>query len=338
MKQDNRTMLSSRPLLQGTLGLGFVLISLGLYASGCNVDEFFEINETKINNTVGTCDPNKLGDCPTCTSNDQCAGDECNDGFCEISIGECRQKAKEDGTVVETKEINECSQVVCKNGKKETANLTEGDTCLFTKTHICTGDGRCIECTKDEHCTTENRKHCANEECVECNDSNDCADGKKCDEGKCVQCTQNDHCGAGRFCDNSQCVNVMQKGEDCKADAQCASGHCYDGVCCLTECNKECWSCNLAPFSGYCSPVPQGDADDSCSAVSKAGCGLAKGQIMTSCQNGLLNENICQNDNDCLSTKCVPVGSGLEKCKQSGGICTADSECASQNCSANLCI
>ena len=47
-------------------------------------------------------------------------------------------------------------------------------------------------------------------------------------------------------------------GESCQLDAECASGHCVEGVCCDTECAGDCFSCILAGTVGNCTPVPAG--------------------------------------------------------------------------------
>lgn len=47
-------------------------------------------------------------------------------------------------------------------------------------------------------------------------------------------------------------------GEACQLDAECASGHCIEGVCCDTECAGDCYTCVLAGNVGTCTPVPAG--------------------------------------------------------------------------------
>jgi len=44
----------------------------------------------------------------------------------------------------------------------------------------------------------------------------------------------------------------------CTDDADCASGHCTDGVCCNAECIGPCVRCDLTTIVGTCASVPSG--------------------------------------------------------------------------------
>jgi hypothetical protein len=44
----------------------------------------------------------------------------------------------------------------------------------------------------------------------------------------------------------------------CTIDSVCASGHCWNGVCCNTACADPCLSCNLQSHEGSCTPRPDG--------------------------------------------------------------------------------
>jgi hypothetical protein len=58
---------------------------------------------------------------------------------------------------------------------------------------------------------------------------------------------------------------LTANGLACKADADCSSGHCTDGVCCETACNGVCESCALPDGPGKCLPIPNGtDPDHEC--------------------------------------------------------------------------
>ena len=50
-------------------------------------------------------------------------------------------------------------------------------------------------------------------------------------------------------------------GHACNSFADCASGHCADGVCCNTDCNGTCKACNLNNSLGTCAQVPTGNED-----------------------------------------------------------------------------
>jgi hypothetical protein len=44
----------------------------------------------------------------------------------------------------------------------------------------------------------------------------------------------------------------------CTKGAECASGHCVDGICCDTACEQKCFSCALPSAPGTCTPEPVG--------------------------------------------------------------------------------
>lgn len=91
-----------------------------------------------------------------------------------------------------------------------------------------------------------------------------------CQNNACVacatSCTSNSQCKPGILCTNNQCVGNLPNGQTCTSDAQCASGHCLDGVCCADICTALCHRCNLSGTAGTCSPIPAGqDPDGECS-------------------------------------------------------------------------
>src|SRR5689334_9385689 len=64
--------------------------------------------------------------------------------------------------------------------------------------------------------------------------------------------------GASRDGGGQALVAHLGNGRVCKANADCASGHCADGVCCKTECADNCYSCALTGNEGVCMPAPVG--------------------------------------------------------------------------------
>jgi hypothetical protein len=58
--------------------------------------------------------------------------------------------------------------------------------------------------------------------------------------------------------DRDMAGDGLQPGESCSVDAQCASHHCADGVCCLTACDDACHACNLPLSPGQCAAVGAG--------------------------------------------------------------------------------
>jgi hypothetical protein len=106
-----------------------------------------------------------------------------------------------------------------------------------------------------------------------------CVDGVCCEQstctGTCMSCnvpgmagkclpvpvgSGDDSCPSDQACDASKACKKLL-GQQCGGFADCASGHCADGVCCNTDCNDSCKTCNLAASRGTCSFVPAGNED-----------------------------------------------------------------------------
>jgi hypothetical protein len=94
---------------------------------------------------------------------------------------------------------------------------------------------------------------------------------------------------------------TFASGSDCAADSDCGSGHCADGVCCDSACDRECYSCNEPGSAGTCIPViddQTASASSSCTdgkfctfdASGSAACRLTDGRACISnedCARGL---------------------------------------------------
>ncbi len=92
------------------------------------------------------------------------------------------------------------------------------------------------------------------------------------------------------------------RGGDCTADGDCDTGHCVDGVCCLTaECGV-CETCNGTADAGTCTPVTSG-TDDTCPSVA-AGC---SGPNCACGVNGCALDlgASCVSSGDCAAGHCV---------------------------------
>lgn len=60
-------------------------------------------------------------------------------------------------------------------------------------------------------------------------------------------CIDDVSCADGTFCASSgECTKTRSTGGACSRDAECASGHCVDDVCCNTACNTTCDACSAA--------------------------------------------------------------------------------------------
>ncbi|MDX9720386.1 MAG: hypothetical protein RBU37_06550 [Myxococcota bacterium] len=138
--------------------------------------------------------------------------------------------------------------------------------------------GRCVECTRDEHCTeSSNGAHCSSLNlCVSCTADEHCAAssiGAYCQLGwgSCVACLDSSHCSPGWTCDFYRCK------APCESDADCASPRpvCHstaklcvecenDAQCQGWFCDQEERDCDECLLDEHCSPGKTCSADHWC--------------------------------------------------------------------------
>ena len=99
-------------------------------------------------------------------------------------------------------------------------------------------------------------------------------------------------CGGG-----GNCAATCAIGKVCKADTDCGSGHCADGVCCNTACAGTCTACNLPASLGTCTSVAAG-ASDPVTCVAPGTCDGAG-----ACKKA--NGGVCAQASQCTSGNCV---------------------------------
>lgn len=166
-------------------------------------------------------------------------------------------------------------------------------------------------------------------------------------DGCTDSCTKDVECATGAYCDDSQHCQLKQaQGAECTSGSECATGYCYDGVCCNQACGGQCEACNVEPNQGSCVPVqgePTGDrqaceGEGSCKGRCNGGdrttCSYPAAG--TACAPGSCDGNIAQPPSTCDGTgtcmtpvteSCVPYGCVDEKgsCRAS---CSTDNDCA----------
>lgn len=225
----------------------------------------------------------------------------------------------------------------CKHGECKLACIVD-ENCECGKDKPC-GEIECYDVTCDHTCKYTLKMPTQDGELIACKLADLTTNGYCNSTGTCVECDDNISCpeNQGLICFDSKCIIPKPIGSECKDEIECESGFCTDGVCCDKQCDGECRSCNVAPdvkeYRGRCNWVPPGAPDDSCPAGAYSGCANVDFQIDLTCQSGLLNGMSCMDDKQCLSGQCVGGGgSGGKICKQNGGICSQDSDCASKIC------
>jgi hypothetical protein len=123
---------------------------------------------------------------------------------------------------------------------------------------------------------------------------------------------------------------VSGRAQVCTKDAECASGHCVDHVCCDSTCVGTCVSCALPASPGICAFVPFGlDPRGSCGAASAcvATCSGAGACI------GATGSSVC------APSTCIDAtrGEGLALCSGAGGACSSEARVAF-DCAPYACV
>ncbi len=145
--------------------------------------------------------------------------------------------------------------------------------------------------------------------------------------GKCTTCDDGIRNGneVDIDCGGPECPRC--DGELCGGEPLgCQSGHCVDGVCCSTSCDKKCEACVVsltgAP-SGRCAPVALGKPDGSaCNGL--GGCGVNN---LCACEDSAKNQN--EVGVDCGGPCSAACGVGTP--------CENSFECASGACASGVC-
>ena len=104
----------------------------------------------------------------------------------------------------------------------------------------------------------------------------------------------------------------LQNGSVCSDDAQCASQHCADGVCCNMACTETCKTCNLMGSVGSCINVPAYADDENAMTMCSGTTQSCDGQ-------GICRREIgqpCATKNDCLGAECLNQVCTPRSCEQ----------------------
>lgn len=96
--------------------------------------------------------------------------------------------------------------------------------------------------------------------------------GFRCVEGRCpTTCGSDADCQDTLACAAGVCQGRQPAGSPCAFDAECASTHCVDGVCCTSDCSGPCERCDGTATPGECHLAPAGsDVRGDCEG--EAGC------------------------------------------------------------------
>jgi hypothetical protein len=201
-----------------------------------------------------------------------------------------------------------CALRTCVDNMCGVQQTLAGTACVEDGGKVCNGSGACVECLQKQDCEPseecdkqlcvpatcanmaldagESDVDCGGTVCAPCDTergclaATDCA-SLYCAEGgaggaggagtkTCAECGNDTHCdeAPNTFCADGACVPDLGEGEDCGGAAQCATGHCVDGVCCDSACVGECVGCHIwqtNSASGSCLPIPNNsDPNNEC--------------------------------------------------------------------------
>jgi N-acetylneuraminic acid mutarotase len=124
-------------------------------------------------------------------------------------------------------------------------------------------------------------------------------------------------------------------GTACATAADCESGFCASGICCLTACNSACDACGTArgaPADGLCGPAVDGASCDDHNACTKAS--VCQGLVCTGA-----DPVVCSAADACHNAVCDPQSGGcLQIPRRDGADCDDHNPCTySDACHAGFC-
>lgn len=204
---------------------------------------------------------------------------------------------------------------------------------------------------------------CADNECCEsacAGTCMTCASPGGEHNGKCVPrgrgLTDYPDCTGGFACDGMG-VCKLDRGQPCAGSgAECASGFCTDGRCCVSACADVCRSCDA---SGFCVPVPLGGTDGACTgSMACTGTGSCRKTAAepcaadAECASGLCEDGVCCYARCGTCARCdipgslgvcadVPKGSADGTCSLPSSACDGTGSCKKMNgqpCLAGECL
>ncbi len=165
-------------------------------------------------------------------------------------------------------------------------------------------------------------------------------------------CTSNADCDPPNTCAKGSC-GLKGNGQTCGGASDCKSGFCSQGVCCSTNCNGTCKSCNASPSTaGTCTNVGAGQSDpqSGCTDQGTGSCGndgkcngsgacekYAAGTVCVAskCPAGTstqTNARTCDGKGTCQAATTTNCGTflcnGSTACNTS---CTSNQDCLSPN-------
>jgi hypothetical protein len=240
------------------LFLGAALLVL---SAGCNLVLGLEEAETI---AVGTGPPCNAAD--DCDDANACTTEECLSGNCSYTklhdvdapgtmqiIGDCRRIRCQNGdelALADDTDIpddgKECTTDSCSDGMPVNEEIALHTPCPDTAGRFCNDSGDCVECTKNEHCTTPGETCGGSGTQWECG----CTPDVLCGHQTCGN-KQDNGCGVPLDCNNNA-MDGNETGEDCgglaapQGSNDYCPNRCQAGEGCLVNSDCASSSCNMA--------------------------------------------------------------------------------------------
>ncbi|WP_438037672.1 hypothetical protein [Sorangium sp. So ce128] len=259
--------------------------------------------------TIGDC-PTPATECVKATCEARCCGTtSVPDGTATMAgqeAGDCKQQVCDgDGGTTSIRDDtdkpadDECNVGTCPGGSPGSAPKTAGTSCT-TGGKVCDGNGACVGCLADTHCTAP--QVCdpmGTHTCVDVSCTDGALNGGETD----VDCGGID---AGSGC--APCADDLE----CALDSDCASGYCNTAGLCATP------SCMDTDKNGN-----ETDVD----------CGGASFQGAPACNRCGVGKT-CGVADDCTTGFC---SGGTCTAKPDGAPCVTNAECSSARCVDGVC-
>ncbi len=281
----------------------------------------------------------------SCSSDSQCAGGHCQNGFCCAS-GDCCESATDCPEEYSSSPV--CSVSSACQGQVDVATCTNSQCGTINNSP---DDSACTILTIADECGPYPAITCTGDQAQ--------------DEPECAtSCTTNSQCDPEAYCNAlGQCEFDEPDGSVCTGDAQCIGDHCENGFCCASgDCcfdNADCSHLSSAPtcddqtscqgerVEGVCSASFQCSAvvvqdDSACDGLPSNDCGPYQGVSCSNSENqpndqaGLCATS-CTGDSDCDGSAHCDNGACVPDAGQ-GGFCSGPGECsAGLQCVDNVC-
>jgi hypothetical protein len=324
--------------------------------SACTAD-----NQCLPPNVCGQVGPNSCGKAnngTTCSSADQCKSGFCAQGVCcdKACNGACQSCALSGtlGTCTNVATGSADPAGMCKDQGATSCGTNgrcQAGACQKYPSGTACGAASCVSGTFTNTSTCDGAGTCVKPAAVACYPyicgTNACAGA----------CMSNSDCQSPATCSNGSC-GLKDPGRTCSSGTECKSGFCTQGVCCTTNCNGTCKSCNAsAATAGTCTNVAAGGMDPqaTCKDTGAASCGTTgvcdgagacarypAGTVCMSpsCANSSTQNNArtCDATGKCqaaTTTPCAPYACSGIGCNTA---CSSDADClAGNHCNANVC-